>query len=381
MNYRGLAGHLATAVCTLMVASWLFGGRVAPGRDGPRASGTANRPAPAHELPPLPAEVLDKADADERVNIQVYADCNRGVVNINVASVRPGLFDDVVSSGSGSGFIIDRQGHVLTNYHVVENAREVRVVLHDGSSHEAEVIGTDPSTDLAVVRLDAPAEMLFPLELGDSSGLLVGQKVLALGNPFGLERTLTTGIISALDRTIKARNRRLIKGIIQTDAAINPGNSGGPLLNKEGRVIGMNTAILSQVGQSAGIGFAVPISAIERVLPQLLERGFVVRADLGITRVLTTDEGLLVVSLADDGPARRAGLREAEVRLERINRFTNRRRIEGDVLSRIDGKAVRNIEDLLTEVESHAPGEVVTLEVIRDGRRQNMKVTLAAGAE
>jgi S1-C subfamily serine protease len=368
-------------VCTLIVASWLFGGRIAPGRDGPRHAAHTTTVQPPPELPPLPADVLAEFDAEEQVNIRVYSSCNRGVVNITVASIRQGLFDDVVSSGSGSGFVIDRKGHVLTNFHVVENAREVRVTLYDGSTHEAEVIGTDPTTDLAVVRLDVSPETLFPLELGDSSRLLVGQKVLALGNPFGLERTLTTGIISALDRSIKARNRRVIKGIIQTDAAINPGNSGGPLLNSRGQVIGMNTAILSQVGQSAGISFTVPISSIERILPQLLERGFVVRADLGVSRVLTTDEGLLVVRLTEDGAARRAGLREPQLVLERVNRFTTRRRIDADIVAAIDGKPVRNVEELLTEVESRAPGEAVTLDVIRDGKHQQIKVTLGAGTE
>ena len=199
------------------------------------------------------------------------------MVNITTAASSIGLFgDESTTGGSGSGFVIDREGHLLTNYHVIEGADTVQVTLADGSGHEAKVIGADASNDLAVIKIDVPAEQLIPLNLGDSSGLLVGQKVLALGNPFGLERTLTTGIISSLDRSIKAKNGRTIKGIIQSDAAVNPGNSGGPLLNSRGEVIGMNTAIISQVGQSAGISFAVPINSIKRILRPLIEEGRVV---------------------------------------------------------------------------------------------------------
>jgi S1-C subfamily serine protease len=397
MKPRSFLTHAATVLVTLVVAAWWIDGRWRPGESAPvpqRGAQHPQAPAPAppsvrvRPTPPesttpqavIPPEMLARTDADEQINIRVYAQCNRGVVNITVASVTPGFFDDVVSRGSGSGFLVDRGGHILTNFHVVEDAQAVLVTLFDGSQYEAEVIGTDPSTDLAVVRVDAPADKLFPLSLGDSSQLLVGQKVLAVGNPFGLERTLTTGIISALDRSIRARNRRIIKGIIQTDAAINPGNSGGPLLNTQGEVIGMNTAILSQVGQSAGIGFAVPISSIKRVLPQLIERGFVVRADLGITRVLTTDEGLVVIDLAEDGPAERAGLRPARVRVQRIDRFTARRTIEADILTSIDGKPVKTVEELLTEVESHPPGAVVKVGILRDGRTLEIPVTLGESA-
>ena len=230
---------------------------------------------------------------------------NRSVVNITTASEATGFFGDETTSGTGSGFVIDAQGHILTNYHVVEDAESVQVTLFDGTTHEARVIGADASNDVAIVKVKAPTAELYPVPLGDSSRLLVGQKILALGNPFGLERTLTTGIISSLDRSLRAKNGRMIKGIIQTDAAINPGNSGGPLLNSRGQVIGMNTAIISQVGQSAGISFAVPINAIARIIKPLIEHGRVIRADLGMTRVFTTNEGLLVLGLVEDGPAER----------------------------------------------------------------------------
>ena len=206
--------------------------------------------------PPPPEDVLKELDPDERNNIRVYNAANKSVVNITTEAEVAGFFGDETSTGTGSGFVIDKQGHILTNFHVVhENDASrvsVQVKLFDGSAHEARVIGADATNDVAVLSIRVPPEKLFPLKFGDSSEVMVGQKILALGNPFGLERTLTSGIVSSLDRSIKAKNGRTIKGIIQTDAAINPGNSGGPLLNSRGQVIGMNTAIVSHVGQSAG---------------------------------------------------------------------------------------------------------------------------------
>ncbi len=247
----------------------------------------------------------------------------------------------------------------------------VQVTLFDGSAHEAQVIGADASNDVAVLSIRVPADKLFPLALGDSSKVMVGQKILALGNPFGLERTLTSGIISSLDRSLKAKNGRTIKGIIQTDAAINPGNSGGPLLNSRGQVIGMNTAIVSNVGQSAGISFAVPINAISRILRQLIENGRVIRADLGITKVYSTGEGLLVLALVEGGPAERAGIqrRPGEGRAARAGVFS--RRVDpdsADLIVAVDHKRVKTVDELLTEVERHRPGETVRITVVRDGK-------------
>jgi S1-C subfamily serine protease len=326
----------------------------------------------------IPEDVLKKADADEQINILVYAGVNRSVVNITTASQSSGLFGEETSTGTGSGFVIDRQGHILTNYHVVEEADSVQVTLFDGSTHDASVIGADASNDCAVVQVQVPAERLYPVSLGDSSKLLVGQKVLALGNPFGLERTLTTGIVSALDRSLRAKNGRMIKGIIQTDAAVNPGNSGGPLLNARGQVIGVNTAIYSQVGQSAGISFAVPINAVQRILKSLIENGRVIRADLGVTRVFTTHDGLIVLALAEGGPAERAGVQPIRARLYRFGGAAVRRLdpATADMIVAVDGKRVKNVDELLTEVESHAPGETVTLTVIRNGRAKDVPVTL-----
>ncbi|MEA2632963.1 MAG: hypothetical protein QOE66_3182, partial [Chloroflexota bacterium] len=328
--------------------------------------------------PALPAEVLEEVDADEQHNIRVYAAVNNSVVNITTAAEAGGFFGEETSGGTGSGFVIDSKGYILTNYHVVEGAQTVQVTLFDGSTHDAEVVGEDASNDVAVVRVHVPTDRLVPVALGDSSKLLVGQKILALGNPFGLERTLTSGIISSLDRSLRAKNGRMIKEIIQTDAAINPGNSGGPLLNSRGQVIGMNTAIISQVGQSAGISFAVPINAIARILKPLIEQGRVIRADLGINRVFITNEGLVVLGVTEGGPADLAGIQPIRTKVVRYG-STLYRRLDpesADILVAIDGKRVKNVDELLTEVESHKPGDVVTLTVIRDGKPVDVSVRL-----
>jgi S1-C subfamily serine protease len=327
----------------------------------------------------IPREVLDRVDADEQINIRVYDASNQGVVNITTASVG-GVFGEEINRGGGSGFVIDHQGHVLTNYHVISGAEALEVTLFDGSTSPAEIVGSDPNNDVAIVRVEAPREKLYPLPLGDSKDLSVGQKVLALGNPFGLERTLTTGIISSLDRSIKSKNNRVIKGIIQTDAAINPGNSGGPLLNTRGEVIGMNTAILSSVGQSAGIGFAVPINSIKRILKPLIETGHVTRADLGVAKVFTTEQGIFIIDLDENGPAARAGLQPIQLVVERRGRYY-RQRPDPDSADRIiavDGTPVRTVDELLSAVEAHAPGDTITVTTIRHRRQREVQVTLGA---
>jgi S1-C subfamily serine protease len=336
-----------------------------------------------NQAPSLPEDVLKELDPDERNNVRVYAAANKSVVNITSEAEVAGFFGDETSTGTGSGFVIDKQGHVLTNYHVIQAANSarvsVRVTLFDGSAHEARVIGADASNDVAVLLIRVPADTLYPLVLGDSANILVGQKILALGNPFGLERTLTSGIISSLDRSLKAKNGRMIKGIIQTDAAINPGNSGGPLLNSKGQVIGMNTAIVSQVGQSAGISFAVPINAVSRILPQLIANGRVIRADLGITRVYASGRGLLVVALVEGGPADQAGILPIRVKVEQIAPGIVRRMLDpdsADLIVAIEHKRVRTVEELLTEVEKHRPREAIRVTVIRDGELVDITVRL-----
>ncbi len=327
--------------------------------------------------------MLRDLDSDERINIRVYGAANRSVVNITTEAEVAGFFGDDTSTGTGSGFVLDKQGHILTNFHVVhgEDASRVsiQVKLFDGSAHDAKVIGADATNDVAVLAIRVPPEKLFPLVLGDSAGVMVGQKILALGNPFGLERTLTSGIVSSLDRSIKAKNGRMIKGIIQTDAAINPGNSGGPLLNSRGQVIGMNTAIVSHVGQSAGISFAVPINAISRILPQLIENGRVIRADLGIAKVFSNGDGLLVMAVIEGGPAERAGIQPVRMRVERIAPGYIRRTLDpesADIIVAIEHKRVRSVEELLTEVEKHRPGDQIRVTVVRKGRPVDVVVEL-----
>jgi S1-C subfamily serine protease len=323
---------------------------------------------------------------EERTNISVYDAVNRSVVNINTkATVATGLLlIEMPSEGAGSGIVLDKQGHLLTNFHVVEGAKEIQVLLYDGSSHPAAVVGFDPATDVAVIKVDAPADLLQPVSFGTSGDLRVGQRVFAIGNPFGLERTLTTGIISSLNRSLPTRTGRTIKSIIQTDAAINPGNSGGPLLDSNARLIGMNTAIASRTGQSAGVGFAIPVGTLARIVPQLIQRGRVIRPDAGITRVYQADAGLVVATLADGGPAERAGLRGFKIVRERrrqgpfVMEFERVDRSGADLIVAVGGQAVRTADDFLSAVESKNPGEQVLITVQREGHRLDIPVVLDA---
>jgi S1-C subfamily serine protease len=401
---RTVLAHLVTVGMTVLLVVILFGGRLGLQLRAPvaRINGQEDEPAtrvtvPADaplEAPPAagqtpvsdirtpapPEDVLKDLDADERRTVVVYARVNKSVVNITTEVEGSGFFGDETSTGTGSGFIIDKEGRLLTNFHVIQaaNANAIRVKLFDGSAHRAKLVGHDASNDVAVLQIQAPADKLVPVTFGDSSKVLVGQKIMAVGNPFGLERTLTTGIISSLDRSLQAKNGRMIKGIIQTDAAINPGNSGGPLLNTRGQVIGMNTAIISQVGQSAGISFAVPINSITRILEQLIVNGKVIRADLGVKRVYATDQGLLVLALNEGGPAEEAGIHPAEIKEERLGLFL-RRYLDTDVadlIVAIEHRRVRTGEELLTEVEKHRPGEDVRVTVVRDGQPMDIRVRL-----
>jgi len=323
---------------------------------------------------------------EELTNIAVYDAVNRSVVNINTkATVSAGLFlFEVPSEGAGSGIVVDKLGHVLTNYHVVEGAKEIEVMLFDGSSYAATIVGHDPATDVAVIRVAAPVEVLEPVHFGRSSDLRVGQRVFAIGNPFGLERTLTTGIISSLNRSLPARNGRTIKAVIQTDAAINPGNSGGPLLDSSSRLIGMNTAIASRTGQSSGVGFAIPVGTLARIVPPLIERGKVIRADAGVARVYQTDHGLVVASLVPDGPAEHAGMRGFKVVRERRRQgpfLAETERVDrsgADLIVAVGGVAVKNADDFLSQVEARNPGDQVLITVEREGHRLDLPVVLAA---
>ena len=351
-----------------------------PPRPGNRPAGRIDPNAP----PPAGYENLTP---EERVGVAVYENANRSVVNITTESVRTDrlFMFERISEGEGSGSVIDRQGHVLTNFHVVDRARQVHVTLFNQKTYEAKLVGMDPETDIAVLKIDASREELFPVALGTSTGLLVGQRVYAIGNPFGLERTLTTGVISSLNRSLPRRGRHgTIKSIIQIDAAINPGSSGGPLLDSQGRVIGMNTAIASRTGESAGVGFAISVNTILRVVPQLIEDGRVLRGDIGIARVYETDSGLRIASLAPDGAAERAGLRGFKIVRHRkrqgnyVYEYQTIDRSAADLIVAVDGKPIRTADDLLDIVENKKPGEQVTVTVIRDGKKSNVTVRLDA---
>ena len=266
----------------------------------------------------------------------------------------------------------------MTNAHVIEDSDRIVVTLYNGDSHEAQVVGKDPLNDIAIIKVEAPAEDLFPVVIGDSNMLKVGLKVFAIGNPFALERTMTTGIISSLNRTLPITRARSIKSVIQIDAAINPGNSGGPLLDSHGRLIGMNTAIASNTGQSAGIGFAIPSNLIARVIPELLKHGRVIRPDIGILQVLKTDEGLRILRMEPDGAAALAGLRgPAIVRKKRgFVVFEMEDRDRADVIVGVNGKKTLKVDEFLSEVESHRPGDVVTVSIIREGQPMAVDVQL-----
>lgn len=325
---------------------------------------------------------VDGHTPEEAVTVAVYEAVNRSVVNITSTAVKTDRLQLTRQSleGSGSGAIIDTDGHIITNYHVVGGAKEIAVTLYNGKTVDAVQVGADPLNDLAVIRIDVPEEDLHPVELGDSKSLSVGMNVFALGNPFGLERTLTTGIISSLNRSLQIHGNWKIKSIIQIDAAINPGSSGGPLLDSHGRLIGINTAIATTSGQSSGVGFAIPVSLITRVIPQLMKHGRVIRPESGIDKVYQTEKGLLIAELRPNGPAEKAGLRGPKLIRERRGIFTIARvdRTAADLIVGLDDQKIANAEDFLSYIEGKSPGDEVQLTVIRDGRKIQVGLKLAA---
>jgi S1-C subfamily serine protease len=322
--------------------------------------------------------------AEERVNVDVYEKANRGVVNITTQTFQPNFFFmvETPSQGTGSGSVLDREGHILTNLHVIEGAERIVVTLFTGEAYEARVVGQDPPNDTAVLRIDAPGEDLVPVTLSPSYKLRVGQKVYAIGNPFGLERTMTVGIISSLNRSLRSQSGRLMESIIQIDAALNRGNSGGPLLDNRGRLIGMNTAIASRTGENTGVGFAIPASTLARVVPELIDHGKVIRPDLGIARILETDRGIVIVATTPDGPADSAQLRGYRVVRQRyrqgpfIYEGTGIDRSHADIIVAVNGVPVRTRDELLSVVEKKKPGDTVEVTIIRDGREKLVRVQL-----
>src|SRR6266513_294968 len=329
-----------------------------------------------------PKGLIDPASAtDEQNNIEIYRTLSPGVVNVHSTSYARDFFGFVEpQEGSGSGSVIDQEGDILTNYHVIEGATKLAVSFGGQKNYAAQLVGGDPDTDLAVIKLlERPKEPLTIISLGDSDRLEVGQKVLAIGNPFGLDRTLTTGVISGLQRPIRARNGRPIEGAIQTDASINPGNSGGPLLDSHGRMIGINSQILSPSGASAGVGFAIPVSIAKRIIPQLIRSGEVRRPKLGISTRdveafknqvdLPVSDGVLIIQVARGSVAAAAGLRGMQQ--------TETGDIElGDIIVGIENDKVSNSDDLFRVLDRHQIGETVQVQIWRDGRRVSVPVRL-----
>jgi S1-C subfamily serine protease len=347
----------------------------------------------------LPSDVVREADAEEQLLVNIYKRVNPGVVHVRVVTAvdtsdlpqLPSLPNSPQEylEGTGSGFVIDQQGHIVTNNHVVEGAEDVQVTFADGTSVRAQVIGTDPDSDLAVLKVDVSASELYPVVLGDSDRLEIGQRAIAIGNPYGLRGTLTTGIISALGRSLPLGRESEVVGrrftipeLIQTDAAINPGNSGGPLLNSQGEVIGVNTAYDPDV---SGIGFAVPVNMVKRVVPKLITAGHYTYPWLGIAgddlsldlveaMNLPVQDGAIVNLVTPDSPADKAGLRGSS---ETVEKSGIELYVGGDVIIAIDGNPVQHFADILVYIlHDTEVGQEVTLTIIRDGREQSVKVKL-----
>ncbi|GHV32452.1 peptidase S1 [Spirochaetia bacterium] len=325
---------------------------------------------------------------DERENISVYEQLNEAVVNITTETVAINWFLEPVpqEGGSGSGSIIDTRGYVLTNNHVIENAYKVFVNLADGSQLEGSLIGTDPENDLAVLKFDPPrGTELRTVPFGDSENLKVGQKVMAIGNPFALERTLTVGIVSGLGRPIQTSRQNIIRDMIQTDASINPGNSGGPLLDSQGRMIGINTMIYSPSGGSVGIGFAVPVNTAKRVVAELIAYGKVRRGRIDATVVqlfpdlvtyakLPVSSGLLISRTKKNGYAEQAGIRQGS---EPVRYRSSVIYLGGDIITSVDGMKTDTLADLYSALEDNKPGERVAVELIRGGKTIKLELILA----
>ena len=322
---------------------------------------------------------------EERNNIAIYEKVSDGVVNVTSTAVQTDFFFNAFpTQGSGSGSIIDTKGHILTNHHVVANAQKLEVTLGDGSKWPAKLVGSDPDSDLAVIKIDAPKEKLKIIPMGDSKNLKIGQKVLAIGNPFGLQRTLTTGIVSSVGRTIRSDAGTLIEDVIQTDAAINPGNSGGPLLNSDGEIIGINSAILSPSGGNVGIGFAVPVNTAKQVVPELLSKGYVTYPWIGATiqslipevakyLKLKIERGAIIAEVVKGGPADKAGLKGGNQKVQVGNMIAV---VGGDIVVKVDQHEVKTNDELIHYIREKKPGDTILLKVYRKGDFVDVKLTL-----
>ena len=360
---------LAAATCTVEVAPETTAREVEPSQAGPVPA--------AFRQSSTPVSYTDLR-SDEQAIVDLFENTSPSVVYISTIAMRADAFGRVMSGpgASGTGFVWDDEGHIITNAHVIDAARQILAVMHDQTRYIAELVGESPRHDLAVLRIDAPRETLQRIQPGDSDRLRVGQHVYAIGNPFGLSATLTTGIISALNREIEGLTGDIIEDVIQTDAAINQGNSGGPLLDSGGRVIGVNSQILSPSGTSAGLGFAVPINTVQRVAPQLIANGEYTPALLGISRVDTRlsqqvsrrlgVSGVLIIQVTPGSGAHSAGLRGTDLRAGQL----------GDIITAIDDEPVRTLQEVRLVLDRHQPGDKVEIQVFRDGETRTVTVTL-----
>jgi S1-C subfamily serine protease len=375
-------GSLAVGIVLGLFVSTGLQRALSPASAPPQAAPPQGAADPATAAAQRPADTSSSLDPEERHTIQLFKEASRSVAFITTQVQREDYWSRnvfEVPSGSGSGFVWDDRGHVVTNFHVVQNSDSQKVTLGD-ATFDAKTVGFARDQDLAVLRIQAPSEKLVPIRLGTSASLQVGQKVYAIGNPFGFDYTATNGIVSALGRTIRSPSNASIFDVIQTDAAINVGNSGGPLLDSRGRLVGVNTAIYSPSGASAGIGFAVPVDTVSRIVPELIAHGRVVRPVMGVgfdeqlsaavTRRLGV-EGVLIREVYEGTGADSAGL--AGTQVDRRGRV-----IPGDVIQEIDAKPVRSTSDLLGRLGSYKPGDTVTLTAFRDGKARKVQVRLGA---
>jgi S1-C subfamily serine protease len=373
---------LALGIVLGLVVSTGMQRALSPSSAPPEAAPPQAAADPAIAAAQRAADTSSGLDTEERHTVQLFKEASRSVAFITTQVQREDYWSRnvlEVPAGSGSGFVWDDRGHVVTNFHVVQDSDSQKVTLGD-ATFDAKTVGFARDQDLAVLRIQAPSEKLVPIRLGTSASLQVGQKVYAIGNPFGFDYTATNGIVSALGRTIRSPSNASIFDVIQTDAAINMGNSGGPLLDSSGRLIGVNTAIYSPSGASAGIGFAVPVDTVSRIVPELIAHGRVVRPVMGVgfdeqlsaavTRRLGV-EGVLIRQVYEGTGADSAGL--AGTQVDRRGRV-----IPGDVIQDIDGKSVRSTSDLLGRLGSYKPGDTVTLTAFRDGKARKVQVKLGA---
>ena len=396
-NKRMLLGAVFAALLVLLAALSACAptSRTTAPATAPTPAAISPSPTPAASTSPAVVQ-QGGADFEELLLVRLYEEVNPSVVNIRVVTNVPSAFaglPDSQQQGQGSGFVWDTQGHIVTNNHVVENATRIEVTFSDGATLSATVVGTDPDSDLAVIKVDPTAHEMKPVKAGDSDAVKVGQRAIAIGNPFGLQGTLTAGIVSALGRDLPAGSQNATTGssyripdVIQTDASINPGNSGGPLLDSKGEVIGVNSAIESPVSASAGIGFAIPVSIVKQVVPSLIQTGTYRHPWLGVSVVALSPDlakamglaasqrGILVMEVASGGPAEKAGVKPSGTTVEVDGAQVP---VGGDVIVQIDSQEVRRSENLISYLAQNTTvGQQVTLKVLRDGKTLEIQATL-----